>query len=91
MMIMIKYMSKTNIIILSGDVIYIKGKILNISKAHFKGGFNYYDYLRYQNIKGQIDIEEVVLIKHKFGLNIFHEKVNNYIKKIASTLYECDK
>lgn len=65
----------------SGDVIYIKGKIVNISKAHFKGGFNYYDYLRYQNIKGQIDIEEVVLIKHKFGLNIFHEKVNNYIKK----------
>ena len=37
-------------------------------------------YLRYQNIYGQIIIEEVKLINKGFGINIFHEKVNNYIR-----------
>lgn len=64
----------------SGDRVYIKGSIKNISKAHYKNGFNYYDYLRYQNILGQIVIEDIILIKHGFGLNIFHEKVNRYIR-----------
>lgn len=65
---------------LSGDKIYIKGNLKKVSKAHYENGFNYYDYLRYQNILGQIVIEEVKLIKHGFGINIFHEKVNNYIR-----------
>ncbi|MBE6131511.1 MAG: DNA internalization-related competence protein ComEC/Rec2 [Erysipelotrichaceae bacterium] len=64
----------------SGDKVYIKGKVKILSKSHYENGFNYYDYLRYQNIYGQIVIEEVKLINKGFGINIFHEKVNNYIR-----------
>ena len=31
----------------SGDILYIKGKVKQVSKAHYKNGFNYYNYLTF--------------------------------------------
>lgn len=74
------FFNTSEYVLSSGDKVYVKGNVKIVSKSHYENGFNYYDYLKYQNINGQIVIEEVRFINKGFGMNLFHEKVNNYIR-----------
>lgn len=80
-----KYYFNTNdLIYQSGDILYIKGEIKKAEKEHYENGFNYQEYLRYQNIKGKVINFNIEKRGAKFNVNIIHEKVNNYIKNTFS-------
>ena len=64
-----------------GDVYHIQGKIISVDQAHYPGGFNYRAYLSYQNIYGQIEIKDMIYVKHTFGKYQLYQHVSDY--------YEC--
>ena len=62
-----------------GDIIYIKGSVNKASLAHYENGFNYRNYLKYENIIGIIKLDELKIIDHVFCFNLINERLNEYI------------
>lgn len=64
-----------------GDVYYIHGKITSVDQAHYPGGFDYCAYLSYQNIYGQIEIEEMAYVKHTYGKYQLYQNMSDYYEQ----------
>ncbi len=69
----------------SGSIYEIEGTMSKASKAHFEGGFDYNQYLTYQNIIGIIDIEKIVFQKKGFSIYQIHESLNLYFNRVLET------
>lgn len=86
------YFKYNNVLILAytkdsyeiGCKYYIKGNVELASKAHYKGGFDYYDYLKNQNIIGLLTIEKSSFIKK--GLSIY--QINYYVKTYIDNILD---
>lgn len=61
-----------------GSILKLKGK-LDSFDVHYPSGFDYNNYLHYQNIKGVILLEECSFLKKGFSLHYFNYLINNYI------------
>lgn len=74
------YFNDSSNMYFSGDILYIEGNIKQIPKAHYEHGFNYYDYMMYQDVVGKLEVLYIEKVDHTFGINIFHEKLSTYIR-----------
>lgn len=70
---------ETDVSYSAGDILFIKGTVEKGALAHVENGFNYNEYLRFQNIKGKIIIDEIRYVDRVFNINIIHEILNEYI------------
>ncbi|MBQ2892066.1 MAG: DNA internalization-related competence protein ComEC/Rec2 [Bacilli bacterium] len=61
-----------------GDILEVTGE-KEENYVHYPFGFNYQDYLHYQNIKYALKNVEVNKIKNKISIHYLHYLINNYI------------
>ncbi len=62
-----------------GDVIYIKGEVINYRHQSVPYGFDFYEYYISNQIFGKIETNEIHLIKHHFGFYSLREKIKNHV------------
>lgn len=68
-----------------GAVYEVKGRLEKASTAHFKGGFDYNDYLNNQKIIGILTIEKISFHHQSFSAFYFNEKINQYFDQVFNS------
>lgn len=71
----------------SGDRLQVNGIISKVSRSNTPNGFDYQQYLKYQNIFGKITLKSVKILSHQFSLNSLHESVSMYIYQNYDSSY----
>jgi competence protein ComEC len=75
------YFNSNEKIYRSGMIIYTSGSIELPYQSHYKHGFNFSLYLKYNSIYGKFKISEISVVKKRFSLFNIHEKLNDYINR----------
>lgn len=81
----IKIISYTEECLIVGGVYEIKGSIEKASTAHFKGGFDYNDYLNNQKTIGILQIEKIDFHHQSISIFCFNNIINQYFDKVFTT------
>lgn len=61
-----------------GATYYLKCEVIKASKAHYPGGFNYYEYLKNKNIIGITSNEQLTYIKKGYSIYQLNYYINKY-------------
>lgn len=61
-----------------GSTYYLKCAVIKASKAHYPGGFNYYEYLKNKNIIGITSNEQLTYIKKGYSIYQLNYYINKY-------------
>jgi competence protein ComEC len=67
-----------------GDRVLLKGTLRDAERAHLPYGFDYQKYLKNLTIYGQIEIEEIAFVEHKFTVKEIKAKIENYYDRSFS-------
>ena len=64
-----------------GDIYIINGQVIKQQSSNVPNGFDYAKYLKYQNIVGLIEIENINYVKNIFIISKIHNSLVRYYEK----------
>lgn len=70
-----------------GDTLLVNAKITKAFPEHYKGGFDYEDYLKHQSINGILKCDKIEKVGSSFSLAIIKAKIEKYFELVFPTIH----